>query len=1052
MADITTIPKNPALKPDENYAGLQQAGLKYIAELGSALWTDYNEHDPGITIMEALCYAITELGYRTSLPMGDLLTDINGTIAEDSYTLFSAKKILTQSPLNIDDYRKLLIDTEGVSNAWLFYHSHFKDSNNNVVPTGEVPIYADCKNDTLTYTVPTGTKPYPVYLKGLYKVLLDLDDDPQLGDLNNSEVVAPNPAIVAPLAPVVSAGAVSLTVIFPAWNVNLVLLTIDADDVSNTLEIDTTQSITQVGTTNAWNVPLIISLPAIPAAVSFTAIVSIGLQPADQTIGVPDITNFFSDGGFNAFVLNLYLKKIQKTYNIIRTATRKLNKNRNLCEDFVSIDLIKDEEIAFCCDIDVAPGADMTEVQANVYFAIDQYLDPPVNFYLLSEMLAKNYTVDQVFNGPRLKHGFIDTTELENTNLRKTIYASEIISKLMNIDSVLAVRNFRMTAYDDNDNVITGESGQSWCITIMPWHKPILSETKSKITFYKNQFPYTANSQQTDALLDQLLALAEGNKLTSHADDLPQPAGTYFPLSNYTSIQYLFPVTYGIGDTGLPPIATNAQIAQTRQLKAYLLFYDQLLADFFSQLQNAKELFSTNDIKQTYYAQYIDGIKDIDQVYKDYPGTGSLQSLLTTQDSSVAPSAATPPNAWQLLYESNETFTDRRNRFLDHLMARFAESFNDYVFLMYSLSYDTQEETKIDPADLITSKIKFLKDYPKISYRRDRAYNYFPQKDDFSINASKLWDTGNVSGLEEKLCLLGGFKDDPPVAPATTGMPSYYRRNLYTLGKYAIIPDPVTNPAGPFQFVYTAGADQLTSIKTYANTTDLIADLPQFLTFILAEENYSIVNESTVTTKIFQVFVVDDNGNNVAQSGTYPTKKAAKAAVQSFITEFNQESDIEGLHLVEHILLRPRDSSFAFAPVCLDDCCDACGDDDPYSFRISVVLPYWPLHLRSMAFRDYFEQIIRSEAPAHTMIKICWVDDVSMFQFEAAYQNWITTLANYKAGTSDIVLLQTANDSLIKILYNLQSQYPVATLHDCEDSTDTNPVVLGKTALGSFKN
>jgi len=1049
MADLATIDKNPKLKPDQDYAALRTSGLAYIQELGSAIWTDYNEHDPGITILEALCFALTELGYRTSMPMADLLAGTDGTISQDAYTLFSAKKILTQSPLNTDDYRKLLIDIIGVSNAWLFHHSHYKDNTNTVLPTGEVPIWADCENDILTTKQPPG-KPHPVYLRGLYKVFLDLDEDPQLGDLNNSEVVLPNPAVVSPGTPTVTVGLVNLTIDFPAWNANPSLLNADPNDSG--IVLTATGTPVQVGTDNAWTVPFSIS---VTPAVNFTATVLIGLQAADQTIAVPDITNFFNDTSFCKLALNIYLKKIQKVNSIMKEAIRKLERNRNLCEDFVSIEIIKDEEIAFCFDIDVAADADMVEVQARVYFAIDQYLNPPVNFYLLNEMLAKGYTVDQVFDGPRMHHGFIDTQELENTQLQKKIYASEIISKLMDIESVLAVRNFRMTAYGDDGKAIASATGQQWCITVLNWHKPILSETKSKITFYKNQFPYLANTAQTDALLDQFLALAQRNKLTGKADDLKPVTGNYFPLDHYSSVEYLFPMTYRIGNYELPPPVTDERMAQTRQLKAYLLFFDQLLGDFLSQLNNARDLFSTNDIKHTYYAQYIDGISDIDNIYRD-TSDGSLKTLLANPDSTVGPPAnptspPDPPNAWEKLYETNETYTDRRNRFLDHLMARFSESFSDYVFLIYTLNYDTQEETKIDPTDLIKNKIKFLQDYPTLSYRRDRAYDYYPQKADFSIDTTKLWDTDNVSGLEEKLCLLGGFSDDAPVLPATTPTPSYYRRNLYSLGKYVITPSPTSNPGGPFQFAYTAGANQLTSIKTYPDTASLMVDLPQFVTYLLSDEYYSI--EKLPTTPVtWQIFIVDENGIKLAQSGTFPTKKAASAAVQAFITEFDNETDVEGLHLVEHILLRPRAADFNLAPVCLDDCCDACGEDDPYSFRMSVVLPYWPLHMRSLAFRDYFERIVRREIPAHTMVKICWVDDISMFNFEAAYKIWLGDLANFKAGAISASTLKASNDNLISILFNLHSVYPVAVLHDCEESQGTNPVMLGKTALGSFKS
>src|ERR1700712_1845251 len=98
MTDLPIL-KTPVLTHDQDYAFLREAGLKYIEKLSSTQWTDYNEHDPGITIMEALCYAITELGYRTDLPMQDLLTQSDGTISP-SQTLFTAKNILTKSPLH----------------------------------------------------------------------------------------------------------------------------------------------------------------------------------------------------------------------------------------------------------------------------------------------------------------------------------------------------------------------------------------------------------------------------------------------------------------------------------------------------------------------------------------------------------------------------------------------------------------------------------------------------------------------------------------------------------------------------------------------------------------------------------------------------------------------------------------------------------------------------------------------------------------------------------------------------------------------------------------
>jgi len=1022
MDDEVIIQKNPQLTPDQDYEYLRSEGLKYIEELGSKLWTDYNVHDPGITILEALCYAITELGYRSSFPMQDLLTNDDGKIP-DSQTLYTAKTIFTQAPLNRDDYRKLLIDIEGVHNAWIFTDETCSQATKGSTSIIEVPIYADCKNSLITSEHST---PHQVILSGLYKVLLDLDDDPVLGDLNNGEVQVLSPANSLP------AGAASLTIIFPMWNeADPELFNLDSDSIN----IAKKPLVTALSS-NKWNAKITINYN-----IKINVIITVDLQPEERDLTIDDINSFLmKDGPFIKKVFTLYLSKISAAKKIIQTVTRVLHENRNLCEDFVKITNIEDEEIAICCDIDVSPDSDMEQVQAEVFFRIEEYFNPSVRFYLLKEMIEKGYTTDEIFEGPRLKHGFIDTDELERTGLRAEIHTSDIINFIMDIDGVLAVRNFKMTKYDSNGDPVPGETGQNWCITVTPCHKPVLSETKSKIIFYKNQFPYLPSLPEVGDTIDWLKASNAKNKLTGHVDDLKIPEGQYSPLGNYTAVETLFPQTYGIGQAGLPSNATDERKAQALQLKAYLLFYDQLLADFFSQLKNASQLFSTDDkIVQTYYGQFLDNIKDSDALYRKTGTTNLLRELLNIQDSTTT----SPPNDWEKLYEPNETFIDRRNRFLDHLMSRFAESFNDYVFLMYTLDFQQQKEEGIDPLDLIKNKIDFLKDYPDMSYERACAFNYFPLHDDFTLDTSQFWNTDNVAGLEKKICRLGGFRD-----PSDT-IKSYYRRFLYCLGSASII---TTNDTPPkFQFVFkNKNGDELTSVKKY-DTEDLMEkDLVVCHTHI-AEENYFRVEQSG--TKWY-FSIIDNESNILAISNDFDTKEDVCISIKLFGEEFIRECDFEGLHLIEHILLRPRNQDFNLAPVCLDPDCNFCGEQDPYSFRMTVVLPYWPEHIHSMAFRKYFEEMIRSEAPAHTMVRICWINDESLYDFEKAYSQWIIELANYTLDPLDpqtIDQFKKANDYLISLLFNLHSEYPLATLYNCSESEDTNPVMLGKTSLGTFK-
>ena len=74
MAD-TLIKANPLL-PSEDFVALRKQGFKEIEGVSSAIWTEYNNSDPGITILDAVCYAITDLGYRTGLDVKELLAPL----------------------------------------------------------------------------------------------------------------------------------------------------------------------------------------------------------------------------------------------------------------------------------------------------------------------------------------------------------------------------------------------------------------------------------------------------------------------------------------------------------------------------------------------------------------------------------------------------------------------------------------------------------------------------------------------------------------------------------------------------------------------------------------------------------------------------------------------------------------------------------------------------------------------------------------------------------------------------------------------------------------
>lgn len=1021
MKEITTIPKNRQLPLSQDYEALRGEGLKYIEDLAHTLWTDYNAHDPGITILEALCYAMTEEGYRAGFDMKDLLTKDNGDTVDDQ-VLFTAKKILTNNPLTINDYRKLLIDIIGVHNAWLFAESSRKDDKGVDVAINEVPIYANCKEDKLQYE-PTNT---PLFLSGLYRVLLDLDNDNTYGDLNNGEVIVENPALAGRFSKADFWFSVELL----PWKTADFTFAGLASDKNNI------SSITITGSPDVWTAKLVLTDSS---SIQFN--ITISKKPSTNTVTTADVQTMFGDTAYVASIFKFYLEKIAKAKTIVQNAVKTLNEHRNLCEDFPYVTTVDDEEIAFCFDVDVKPSADIEKVEAEIFYAIENYLNPSVDFYTLKELLDKKIPVEDIFEGVVLKHGFIDAAQLEQTQLRTVIHTSDIINLLMDIDGVIAVRNFVMTKYGPDGKPVPGFIGLKWCMNITDYHKPVLSIDRSKILLFKNQFPFIARYEEVYDTVSLLHAQRSRDKLSGLQDDLPVPHGKKRDTGSYWPVQYDFPQTYGIGIAGLPANATPQRIAQQRQLKAYLMFYEQLLADFISQLTNAHRLFSTAGITHTYFAQFLEDIKDIAPIYKLDGATVMLNDAITNADSTFD-----PKNRWQQLYEPKYVFEDRRNRFLDHLLARFAESFNDYALLMYTINYNEQTEEKIDFAELTGAKIRTLKAYDDISSNRGKAYNYFPQKNDFTIDTTQLWNTDNVSGLEKRISFLTGIKD-------------FTRRFLYCIKNIEIICNEKMvqeNGEEKLKCFHSFSTTSLDSVKLNSSEYEKKSDAEEAVQKVIETggdpNNYSIeASGSNFIIKLSDLLVSENK---------FPSKKAAQNAINAIAKEMaNKCNDPVGLHLIEHILLRPREviappgKSFDLMQVCLHDC-DCLCELDPYSFRASVVLPYWPQHFDNLAFREYFENKIREEAPAHIMLKICWLNNDLMREFEIRYKKWIEALADYSFDKkANVVAFRDANDRMIAILAQLHSEYPQANLHDCDESKEgSNTVLLGKTVLGTFKN
>lgn len=91
---------------------LKEEGIKEIQKLSGNIWTDYNAHDPGITILEALCFTISEVAMNAQELLGQEHASAGNQVG------FNQR--VKARPVTTADIVKSIESVDGVKRAFLF--------------------------------------------------------------------------------------------------------------------------------------------------------------------------------------------------------------------------------------------------------------------------------------------------------------------------------------------------------------------------------------------------------------------------------------------------------------------------------------------------------------------------------------------------------------------------------------------------------------------------------------------------------------------------------------------------------------------------------------------------------------------------------------------------------------------------------------------------------------------------------------------------------------------------------------------------------------------
>ncbi|HUQ10068.1 MAG TPA: hypothetical protein VM146_07105 [Steroidobacteraceae bacterium] len=657
MSETLRLSTAPPARASQNYSALREGGMEWIRLWARDSWTDHNVHDPGITLLEAASYAMTELGLKLQLDIADLLRS-GEAYGEAEFE--PAHEVLPVGPVNAQDLRALLLDHPLVSDAQIFAPAE-----------NEIAFYETAADPPLTFAPGTPR----VRTSGLYEVLVELAER----ELNSNTYALP----------VLAAGDTwDIEVALPYWDdseaapfrqpvvLNSIAMIPDAGEFWRALpeslsffgriQIDYTDLSGNPGTVEAWVLLRVVEQVAQPGLVVPQILVAARVAIESNLLGAP---------------VSLFTMRVRGAAAAVAQLVEYVGGWRNLGEQAVRIGLARVQEIAVNARLEVTGGIDVEALLARIFMDIDSMLSPRVRFLSLAQRRALESDPEIIYDGPLLRRGFLDR-DTTGRAAPDVIYTSDILRIIMQrrgtggdvetqenlaARDIVAVTDLTLANFINNRPITTAAEDCLHLVQIARY-RPRLSLAKSRITAVRNDSEVPYDAARVLSLFADMQEQAELAAVTAYPSPVwPVIPGDELPVDEYTPLQKDLPALYGTGDAALPDSASVERHAAVRQLQGYLLLFEQFLGDMTAQLGNINLFYSGDgDARVSCFTRPPFDLPGARRLLRRFPAGADWAIFIADPDNAVA-------RALRDAAETRERLLDRRNRMLDHRLARQGE-------------------------------------------------------------------------------------------------------------------------------------------------------------------------------------------------------------------------------------------------------------------------------------------------------------------------------------------------------------------------------------------
>ncbi|AVR97113.1 hypothetical protein [Pseudoduganella armeniaca] len=639
--------------------------------------------------------------------------------------------------------------------------------------------------------------------------------------------------------------------------------------------------------------------------------------------------------------------------------------HRALGEDLLCVREVRPRPYYLRGEIDTCGERDPAEVLAQIVHDCGEYLSSGMAARRMRDVIAQGHAPEQLYDGPATQHGHV----VARPAVADLVTVSELIGVIQRIDGV---RRIRALAILDEHlqpcHAIARASADGSC-PVLPFPDDdaklellrVAPEQGIEYGVSEQLVPprpawHVANRLLYDEARLELAKLRfEQRAFRGDAGQdgarYPLPQGRYRELRAYYSVQHEFPAVYGIGKYGLSESAAPARQVQARQLQGFLYPMEQLMANYLQNLQDLRTLFATDDRDpRTYFAQYLEGaaLPGMAELYRDGDVPGRVHRALARHDD----------------------YHERKGRVYDYLLALHGDAFPQTALRRFN-----QYHPYTTAAWLLDAKRRLLEAQVALSAGRGRGGDYTLAPDASGAVAPLAWRVAILLGCD-------GGERSRSLLPALDGRPVTLLEHEEDAAPPPAAPDwlPVPPPRGAAP---VPGVEPERLLPDSGVPEGLLRDGALLSSYRLAQDggDYLLYVQAGAQWRLL---------------GRYGRRADAIASAHAAIARLAAVNrQCEGLHLVEHILLRPvdpaREPSFNAAF---------------YQARLSVVLPRWTLRCADHAFRNFVEDTVRENCPAHLQPAFLWLAPGAMARFEALQDAWRAALRAYHtAADADMTAL-----------------------------------------------